>query len=56
VVDAVSGARHAALKVLSAFLALMDIISMGRRVQHVGPVVKRALQTPFALYANRNIS
>jgi hypothetical protein len=58
VLHAVAGARHAALQVLSAFLALMDIISMGtrRRVHHVGSVLKRALQTPLTLYATLNFS
>jgi hypothetical protein len=50
------GVRHAALQAIIARLAQMDIISMGRCVQHVESVLKRALQTPFTLHATRIIS
>jgi hypothetical protein len=48
--------RRAALQAIIARLAQMDIISMGRCVQHVESVLKRALQTPLTLHATRIIS
>jgi hypothetical protein len=53
VVHAVMGVRPAALQVLSARLAKMGFISPQTLAQRVGLVVKRALQTPFALHATR---
>ena len=53
VVHAVMGVRHAALKVIVARLAQMDTTSLEALALRVGPVVKRALQTPFALHATR---
>jgi len=47
------GVRHAALKVIVARLAQMDTTSLEALALRVGPVVKRALQTPFALHATR---
>jgi len=53
VLRAKPGVRHAALQVIVARLAQMDTTSLEALALRVGPVVKRALQTPFALHATR---
>jgi hypothetical protein len=53
VLRAKPGVRHAALQVIIAWLAQMDTTSLEALALRVGPVVKRALQTPFALHATR---
>jgi hypothetical protein len=53
VLRAKPGVRHAAPKVIVARLAQMDTTSLEALALRVGPVVKRALQTPFALHATR---
>jgi hypothetical protein len=53
VLRAKPGVRHAALQVIIARLAQMDTISPEALAQRVGPVAKRAPQTPFALHATR---